>query len=44
MDPDEILLTAEEGMEKAVDYMSHEFAAVRTGRAKRGLKHVVRTR
>jgi ribosome recycling factor len=33
MDPDEILLTAEEGMEKAVDYMSHEFASIRTGKA-----------
>ncbi len=33
MDPDEILMTAEEGMEKAVDYMSHEFAAIRTGKA-----------
>lgn len=26
-------MTAEEGMEKAVDYMSHEFAAIRTGKA-----------
>jgi ribosome recycling factor len=33
MDPDEILLTAEEGMEKAVDYMTHEFASIRTGKA-----------
>jgi ribosome recycling factor len=33
MDPDEIMLTTEESMEKAVDYMSHEFAAVRTGKA-----------
>jgi ribosome recycling factor len=33
MDPDEILLNAEEGMEKAVDYMSHEFASIRTGKA-----------
>jgi ribosome recycling factor len=33
MDPDEILMTAEEGMEKAVDYMSHEFASIRTGKA-----------
>ncbi len=33
MDPEEILMTAEEGMEKAVDYMSHEFAAIRTGKA-----------
>lgn len=33
MDPDEILLETEEAMEKAVDYMIHEFAAVRTGKA-----------
>jgi ribosome recycling factor len=33
MDPDEILMTAEEGMEKAVDYMTHEFASIRTGKA-----------
>jgi ribosome recycling factor len=33
MEPDEILMTAEEGMEKAVDYMSHEFASIRTGKA-----------
>ena len=33
MDPDEILMNTEEGMEKAAEYMSHEFAAVRTGKA-----------
>ena len=33
MDPEEIIMTAEEGMEKAVDYMTHEFATVRTGKA-----------
>jgi ribosome recycling factor len=33
MDPDEILLDTEASMEKAVDYMNHEFAAVRTGKA-----------
>jgi ribosome recycling factor len=33
MDPDEILMNAEEGMEKAADYMSHEFASIRTGKA-----------
>jgi ribosome recycling factor len=33
MDPDEILMNAEEGMEKAVEYMKHEFAAIRTGKA-----------
>jgi ribosome recycling factor len=30
---DEILFTAEEGMEKALDFMRHEFASVRTGKA-----------
>lgn len=30
---DEILFTAEEGMEKALDFMKHEFASVRTGKA-----------
>jgi ribosome recycling factor len=33
MDPDEILMNAEEGMEKAVGYMTHEFASIRTGKA-----------
>jgi len=33
MDPDEILLEAEASMEKSFDYMNHEFAAVRTGKA-----------
>jgi ribosome recycling factor len=33
MDPDEIVLEAEEAMEKGVDYMTHEFSAVRTGKA-----------
>lgn len=33
MDPDTILLETEDGMEKAVEYMQHEFAAVRTGKA-----------
>lgn len=33
MDPDEIIFNAEEGMEKAAAYMSHEFATVRTGKA-----------
>ncbi len=33
MDPDEILMNTEEGMEKAVDYLTHEFAAIRTGKA-----------
>jgi ribosome recycling factor len=33
MDPDEILLNTEEGMEKAVHHLTHEFATVRTGKA-----------
>src|SRR5438067_2526404 len=33
MDPDEILLETEAAMEKAADYMTHEFASVRTGKA-----------
>lgn len=33
MDPDEILLETEAAMEKAFDYMNHEFSAVRTGKA-----------
>ena len=33
MDPDEILLSAEEAMEKGYEYMQHEFASVRTGKA-----------
>jgi ribosome recycling factor len=30
---DELLLNAEEGMEKAFDFMKHEFSTVRTGKA-----------
>ncbi len=33
MSPEEILLDTEATMEKAADYMSHEFASVRTGKA-----------
>jgi ribosome recycling factor len=33
MSSDDILLEAEKSMEKSVDYMVHEFAAVRTGKA-----------
>src|SRR3954468_19807435 len=33
MDPEETLLEAELTMEKGVDYMVHEFASVRTGKA-----------
>jgi ribosome recycling factor len=33
MDPDEILLETEAAMEKGVEYLMHELAAVRTGKA-----------
>ncbi|MGH8046812.1 MAG: ribosome recycling factor [Chthoniobacterales bacterium] len=33
MDLDEIILEAEVAMEKAVEFMSHEFASIRTGKA-----------
>lgn len=33
MDPDEILLETEADMEKGFDYLTHEFTAVRTGKA-----------
>ena len=33
MNPDEILFETEAAMEKAVDYMTHEFSGVRTGKA-----------
>ena len=33
MSPDEILFEAEAAMDKAVDYMKHEFTSVRTGKA-----------
>ncbi|MGA3170160.1 MAG: ribosome recycling factor [Chthoniobacteraceae bacterium] len=33
MSPEEILFEAEAAMEKAVDYMTHEFSGVRTGKA-----------
>ncbi len=33
MNPDDILLETEEGMEKSVQYMTHEFSSVRTGKA-----------
>ena len=33
MDPDEILLETDASMEKAYEYMQHEFSAVRTGKA-----------
>jgi ribosome recycling factor len=37
MSSDDILLEAEMAMEKSVDFMVHEFAAVRTGKASPGL-------
>ncbi len=37
MDPDEIMMNTEEGMEKAAEYMSHEFASIRTGKASAAL-------
>ena len=33
MEPEEIILGTEEAMEKAFDFVSHEFASVRTGKA-----------
>ena len=33
MDPDEILLDTEASMEKGFEYLQHEFASVRTGKA-----------
>lgn len=33
MNSDDILLEAEDGMEKSVNYMMHEFSSVRTGKA-----------
>src|SRR5258705_4598880 len=41
MSRDDILLDAEMSMEKSVDYMVHEFAAVRTGKASTGLVETV---
>ena len=37
MDADELILNAEEAMEKALNHMGHEFSAVRTGKASPGL-------
>lgn len=42
MDRDEILLDAEERMEKAVEHLRHELVGVRTGRASPGLVESVR--
>ena len=37
MDPDELLLTTEERMEKAVEVLKDKFRGMRTGRANAGL-------
>ena len=37
MTPDDILLETEEAMEKGVEYMNHEFASLRTGKASSAL-------
>ena len=42
MDLDEALMTAEEGMEKAVDYLKSELRGVRSGRASTGLVEYVK--
>lgn len=42
MDLDEIQLTAEEGMEKAVNYLKNELRGVRTGRASPGLVEFIK--
>ncbi len=42
MDLDEILMTAEEAMEKAVDYLRQELRGVRTGRASTALVEFVK--
>lgn len=42
MDLDDILLTVEEAMEKAVEYLKHELRGVRTGRATTGMVEFVK--
>ncbi|MEM9883307.1 MAG: ribosome recycling factor [Planctomycetota bacterium] len=42
MDPDEILMDAEEAMEKAVDYVRSEMKGVRTGRAQPAMIEMVK--
>ncbi len=42
MDLDEALLTAEEAMDKAVDYLKQELRGVRTGRASTGLVEFIK--
>ncbi len=42
MDPDSILLDAEERMDKAIDHLKHEFRGLRTGRASTALVEYVK--
>lgn len=42
MDSDEILLTAEESMEKSVEHFHHQLVGIRTGRAAPGLVESIR--
>lgn len=42
MDLDEILMTAEEAMEKAVEYLKHELRGIRTGRASTALVEFIK--
>ena len=41
MSADTILLEAEAGMEKAIEFMMHEFAAIRTGKASPALVETI---
>ncbi|RNC81552.1 MAG: ribosome recycling factor [Phycisphaera sp.] len=41
-DPDTILLTCEEGMTKAIDYLDHEFQGLRGGRASTALVEYIK--
>jgi ribosome recycling factor len=41
MDPEVVMLEAEEGMEKAIEWMTHEFATVRTGKASPALVETI---
>lgn len=41
-DPDTILLEAEAAMEKAIDYLKHEFQGLRTGRASTALVEYIK--
>ena len=44
MSSEETLFEAEAGMEKAIDFMMHEFAAIRTGKASPALVEKLRQR